>query len=118
MRREMCACEYYFKKGGRESLLTDLVGRRIVKGVDDQWLNKPFPGNLIKRILAALAVRHKMKAWLIVIQYVLLFGRWLEDFLNFAPDFVTPNAHNVEENVSIVNVQLEQQKKGRFSSLK
>ena len=22
-----------------ESLLTDLVGRRIVKGVDDQWLN-------------------------------------------------------------------------------
>lgn len=52
----------------------------------------------------------------IVMQYVLLFGRWLEDFLNFAPDFVTPYAHNVEENVSIVNVQLK--KKGRFSSLK
>ena len=45
-----------------------------------------------------------------IVKYVLLFGRWLEDFLNFAPDFMSPDAHNVEENVSVVNVKLEYMK--------
>ena len=50
--------------------------------------------------------------------YVLLFGWWLEDFLNFAPDFVASDAHNVEENVSIVNVQLDHIKRMQSFSLK